>query len=947
MNQQQLLKKIEKAAQKKTISLDLSRTQLNSLPAEVGQLINLRLLNLSSNQLSSLPAEIGQLINLKSLTTRYTRLSSLPVEIGQLTNLKLLSLSSTQLSSLPAEIGQLTNLQSLDLNCTQLSNLPAEIGQLTNLQSLDLGCTQLSNLPAEIGRLTNLRSLSLSSTQLSSLPAEIGQLNNLQSLDLNGTQLSSLPAEIGQLGNLQSLNLNSTPLSSLPAEIGQLNNLQSLSLSDIPLSSLPAEIGQLNNLRSLYLRSTQLNSLPAEIGQLSNLRSLYLRSTQLSNLPAEIQKYCDDPQLAAVELPRYYRQLLEQKTDLLYEAKLLIVGEGGAGKTSLAKKIVNGKYQLAAIEQSTEGIDITRWKFQFNKNREFIVNIWDFGGQEIYHATHQFFLTKRSLYLLVADSRQEDTDFYYWLNVVNLLSESSPILIVNNEKQDRQRKLNERQLRGEFLNLKEIRATNLASNRGLPEIKQAIRQHICTLPHIGTELPKTWVKVRRALENDTRNYIAVEEYLKLCEDNGFTRLEDKLQLSEYLHDLGVCLHFQKDDLLRKTVILKPTWGTDAVYKVLDNNKVIQNLGKFDRAELAAIWNETQYASMRPELLRLMMNFKLCYEIPSRPNTYIAPQLLSAQQPDYPFLYGTETLLLRYSYGFMPKGILTRFIVEMHRWIEKENCVWKTGVVLNKNDAHAEVIELYHRKEIQIRVYGHRRRDLLTTIRHEFDKIHNTYERLKWNTLVPCNCRTCKEEPEPYFYEFKNLEERLANNKITVECNNSPYLDVSISSLIDDIGRQAMRQDSSHSRSRNKVFISYSHQDTTLFNELKVWLKSLERSGKLKVWDDTKIKPGEQWRQEIAQALATAKVAILLVSPHFIASDFIDNNELPSLLSAAENEGLTVLWIPISYSPYKDTAFEKYQAVHPPQQPLDTLEKPQRNKAWNDIYQKIQAAFKAS
>ena len=74
----------------------------------------------------------------------------------------------------------------------------------------------------------------------------------------------------------------------------------------------------------------------------------------------------------------------------------------------------------------------------------FRVNIWDFGGQEIYHATHQFFLTKRSLYVLVADTRKEDTDFYYWLNAVELLSDNSPLLIVKNEKQDRHREINER-----------------------------------------------------------------------------------------------------------------------------------------------------------------------------------------------------------------------------------------------------------------------------------------------------------------------------------------------------------------------------------------------------------------------------------------------------------------------------------------------------------------------
>ena len=166
----------------------------------------------------------------------------------------------------------------------------------------------------------------------------------------------------------------------------------------------------------------------------------------------------------------YFRQLESEGTDRLFEAKLLIVGEPGAGKTTLANKILNPNYLLREDEASTQGIDILTWDFKLNDDRTFRVNLWDFGGQEIYHATHQFFLTKRSLYALVADTRKEDTDFYYWLNVVELFSDNSPMLIILNEKQDRRRDINERQLRGQFANFKEVLSTNLADNRGLDRI---------------------------------------------------------------------------------------------------------------------------------------------------------------------------------------------------------------------------------------------------------------------------------------------------------------------------------------------------------------------------------------------------------------------------------------------------------------------------------------------
>ncbi|MEH2393211.1 MAG: COR domain-containing protein [Nostoc sp.] len=696
-----------------------------------------------------------------------------------------LNLSGKGLTTLPPEIVQLTNLQSLYLGNNQLSSLPPEIVQLTNLRWLDLWSNQLSSLPPEIVQLTNLYTLDLSSNQLSSLPPEIVQLTNLHTLYLSSNQLSSLPPEIVQLTNLHTLYLGSNQLSSLPPEIVQLTNLRWLDLWSNQLSSLPPEIVQLTNLRSLDLWSNQLSSLPPEFGQLTNLQSLGLGSNPLESPPPEIIT----KGLRAIL--DFCRQLLEQKTDLLYEAKLLIVGEAGAGKTTLAKKIKDPNYQLQQNESSTEGINVIQWKFPF-KGKEFQVNIWDFGGQEIYHATHQFFLTKRSFYAVVADTRKEDTDFYYWLNVVKLLSDDSPLLIIKNEKQERKREINERELRSEFTNFKETLTTNLATDRGMQEILNTVQHYISNLPHIGTKLPKTWVKVREALERDSHEYITFEKYLNICQEYGFTKEENKLQLSGYLHDLGVCLHFQDDDLLRKTVILKPTWGTDAVYKVLDNPQVIENLGQFDRDDLANIWHEDKYAYMRPELLQLMMKFKLCYKIPSRSSTYIAPQLLSANKPDFTW-EKSNNLILRYTYTFMPKGILTRFIVETHPWIEQQKLVWRNGVVLNKDQTRAEIIENYNQREIKIRLAGNYKKELMAVITHEFEKIHNSYERLQYETLVPCNCQTCENLPTPYSYSLDKLKKRLDAKRYQIQCENS-YEMVDIRRLIDDVMFQSAEAD---------------------------------------------------------------------------------------------------------------------------------------------------------
>ncbi|MDZ7952623.1 COR domain-containing protein [Nostoc sp. DedQUE09] len=748
MTNEELLQIIEQAARDKVTELDLSGKGLTTLPEEIGQLTNLRSLDLGWNQLSSLPAEIGQLTNLQMLNLPSNQLSSLPKEIIQLTNLQKLYLFSNQLSSLPKEIIQLTNLQTLNLRSNQLSSLPKEIIQLINLQTLYLGSNPLSSLPPEIIQLTNLQKLYLFNNQLSSLPPEIIQLTNLQKLYLFSNQLSSLPPEIVQLTNLQTLDLRYNQLSSLPKEIVQLVNLQLLDLRWNPVPIPPEILGPKNSYKD-----------PGDVNEI---------------------------------LDFYFRVQDPAETEPFYEAKLLIVGEGGAGKTSLAKKISNETYELQPDEKSTEGIEVIQWNFTQPNGKDFRVNIWDFGGQEIYHQTHQFFLSKRSLYALVADTRKENTDFYWWLKVVELLSNKSPVIIIKNEKQGRQCEIDGGQLRGEFDNFKEILATNLADNRGLAEIKKAIQLYISNLDHVGTPLPKLWVRVRGALENDSRNYISFEEYCNLCRVNNLTDRKDMLRLSSYLHDLGVCLHFQDDSTLKHYVILKPEWGTTAVYKVLDSQTVKQELGCFTKENLKDIWQDDEYADMRDELLRLMMRFKLCYEIRDRGDTYIAPQLLSIEKADYTW-DDRHNLILRYTYTFMPKGIITRFIVETHPWIEQQKLVWKNGVVLNKDQTRAEIIENYNQREIKIRVAGNRKKELMAVITHELEKIHNSYERLQYETLVPCNCEKCKGSQTPYSYPLNELREFLDDNAYLIQCRKTRQM-VDVRRLIDDVMFQTDRPD---------------------------------------------------------------------------------------------------------------------------------------------------------
>ena len=143
--------------------------------------------------------------------------------------------------------------------------------------------------------------------------------------------------------------------------------------------------------------------------------------------------------------------------------------------------------------------------------------------------------------------------------------------------------------------------------------------------------------------------------------------------------------------------------------------------------------------------------------------------------------------------------------------------------------------------------------------------------------------------------------------------------------------------------RDLIFVSYSHQDRQWLERLQIMIKPLVRNKTISIWDDTRINPGQRWRSEIDSALSRARVAVLLVSPNFLASDFIAQNELPPLLDAAERQGVKVIWIPISACMYKETEIQEYQAAHEPSRPLDSLPEHEQNAALQRVCEYIKSA----
>jgi internalin A len=786
----------------RSTALQLDQPDLDHLgeaPEEIRELTAIRSLRLIDKGTDRLPSWLSELPNLDEVDISFTGIlafpSFLPGVRWSVTGEQILSFGSKLEPDKIAgiSIGTMTSRRAIKLtfglrrsDALDLSRFSVAVGRFIETDPYEMKERWPffddidSGLDKFLEACQGLRSLNLSGCPIGRIPEPIRQLRAATEISLTGVWPGAIPGWLFEAPELTSLKLGFNDLSDLPDSCGEARRLQHLDLKYNKFRRIPDAVWKLTALESLDLKGCPVEEIPADVLRMPRLSDLAL-GTFGDGVPREL--VVPPPEIAAQgvnAIKRYWSQERYAGVDYLAEAKLLIVGESGAGKTSLAKKILNPGYELDAAEDSTTGIDVLAWQFpagirvrdqagEHLLQRDFRVNIWDFGGQAIYHSTHQFFLTKRSVYVLVTDERREDTDFEYWLEIVNLLSDGSPLLIVRNRKQKRQHSADFGALRQRYPNLCGILALDLADNSGLVAAVTKIRSELEQLPHIGTPLPSTWRSVRLALEADPRNHISAADFFEVCEANGFTDREDMRQLGGYLHDLGICLFFQDDDLLSKTVILKPEWGTDAVYRVLDDPEITRARGVFTQADLRRIWSDATYEPMRGELLQLMVKFQLCFQVPGSVR-YIAPQLL----PPSPSAYHwdeADNLTLRYEYDVMPKGIVRRLIVALHYQIPRDGPLWRSGAVFEYEGSTAEVVEMYRRRQLTIRIRGGDPRVLLGLIDHELGFIHRSYPGIRVKKFMPCDCETCAASSEPTMFEVDELKD-FAQAGDQIQCRRS-------------------------------------------------------------------------------------------------------------------------------------------------------------------------------
>jgi len=618
-------------------------------------------------------------------------------------------------------------------------------------------------------------------------------------LALLGERISELPDEIGDLHTLQRVILSGNELTSLPESIGQLTNLQTLDVMDNQLTLLPEWIGQLTNLQTLDVMDNQLTSLQESVGRLERLEELRLNGNPLS--PVLKSAHDAGPR----ELMAYLRSL--EEAEPLYEAKLVLIGEGDVGKTTLLKALMGREDQAPREKESTThgvqiDIEALRLPHPDKDNVEIQLNAWDFGGQEVYRVTHQFFFSRRSLYLLVWEPRAgvQQCQVEDWLKLIRLrVGDDARVLIISTycRTGGRIARIDKSVFRRDFgsmvVGFHEVDSLVddpvVGEKVGIAELKQAIAEQAAKLEQMGRPFNRNWRAARDELLASPEPCISYNDFAAICTSHGLEPI-DAETLAHLMHDLGYIIHYADDERLRGDIVLQTEWLTKAISFVLEDHTTQEMDGILPDSLLTKVWGDHAFESeprYEPALysffLRLMEKYDVSYRLPDGTASLVA-QHVPQVRPDLPWLpeqalpADQRRIAMVCAMDEEPPGLVPWMIVRTHDYATEGPCAdgqihrlhWQKGMFL-RHPPHGEAMMEQRGREFHVYTQAVWPEYFMNVLQHTLQKlITDNWPGMEDRYRFAIPCPKCTDgQPCKGRFNIHALRRFLAEGDRTIRC----------------------------------------------------------------------------------------------------------------------------------------------------------------------------------
>lgn len=618
------------------------------------------------------------------------------------------------------------SLRVLNLSENKFSDLavPAAWQDLQELNlSLNEGLSrvELPDQAAALQRL-DLRSCSLERFHF---PAGLDALKWVE-LQKNGLKKVTFEAACPQLEFLD-LSENALTEASFP---DGFEGLKYLYLMRNQLEQLQVE-GEMPLLDTLHLRSNKFTELPLGfLEPFPKLVSLYLAENPL---PMDLRSFINGDSLNCLDITKRYFREMEKGAVLDRECKVLLIGNGSAGKSCFVERLVHKRFQ--SEWNSTHAIVLEQ-----HEQGEYLLNIWDFAGQDIYHATHRLFMQSDAVYLLFWDwetytrpetiwkpgtpeeRAYENRDLSYWMDYAISQGKKSPVILVQTKvgRPPHVKELPE--IREKYQGTKDLflEFHHIESEKedwdenGYEKLLVDVRRAVKRIKS-RNKIAKSYDQLRQAMREQIlsgKKQMSVDEYLDL---EAAKAVEDPLEVLEnWLVKTGVV--YYRSGLFNSAIILDQEWIIMAIYALFDRDKTFYNIyhnkGAFSGQDLIKYAWTTESDEERKLYIGFMLECEMCFEttpeqenrysIPFTERSFVAPQLLDEQIPGRLLRRWEKgnTLYFRYEDRFFHYGIIQSFIVRTQEFAVQDG-IWKNGIALEYKgqDALVEASE----KEILVRV----------------------------------------------------------------------------------------------------------------------------------------------------------------------------------------------------------------------------------------------------
>ena len=448
-----------------------------------------------------------------------------------------------------------------------------------------------------------------------------------------------------------------------------------------------------------------------------------------------------------------YIEELDDEAEQLDEVRIIILGEKGAGKTSLTRKLLDINNELPKENESTEGVETHIWNFQSKDSfRKVNAHVWDFAGHSITHSAHRCFMSTRCLYIYVYNGRIErDNDPRYWLEQIRIHGGDSPVVFLINKKDDRKVDIEERTLQKEYPSITGYHYLDIGGDTlELEQFRQTVMNTVQDnfsrhSSLVSKEAYAIKNKLRESFDKYKSPHIDREDFNKIALScsKADDYISDKRieKILDYLHTLGICLWYNDKEMGEfNKLILNPDWITNGIYKIINNghnqDEYILSIKK--AKEILKDDIRYQYSlEMVKYLAKLMRKYELAFFHDQ--DTIFIPGILPTDMPEFKVLPSFENANNRLRMEFivdkvLPPNIVARIMVQLSEDIDDEALLWRKGAVLQyqKGDATALITE--EKRRIIVLVKGKDKTHYLSILRETIKGIFEKYKGIKPDLL---------------------------------------------------------------------------------------------------------------------------------------------------------------------------------------------------------------------